>query len=123
ASGGDGTGLDGSRLAKLLDIVAALADLPPGEGMPLGSRLAPTASGGPRHAEIALATTAPAGPIAAEIDARARIDESRRIDVSGRLAVTVPLPGAWPTLGIALAADADGFTLELSPAGADPIRL
>lgn len=120
---GDGQALDGSRVAALLDLVAGLAHLPPGPGLPLPGGLSLTASGAPGVVELALATTAPIGPAAVAIDARARIDSTRHVTPAGRVSATIPLPGAWPAVGIAIVASETGFVLELTPEGGETIRL
>jgi Family of unknown function (DUF6603) len=121
---GNGGGFDAARIARLFDIVAGLLELPEGPGVPLTDGLSLTVtSERPGESTIALVTTEPLGEAGLDVEARVTIGAAGHVSVGGRVAATFALPGEWPSIEIALVADADGFTLDATPAGAAPIHL
>ncbi len=118
-------GLDGPRLAGLLQSLNDALGFPSGPGLQLPGDLSVTVSGGtsatdPLH--LGLATTAPIGGVlglALGLD----VDVLRHLTPTGTLTVSTPLAGTWPHVTIAFGASASGVSLVVTPQGVTPIAI
>ncbi|HEY1502139.1 MAG TPA: DUF6603 domain-containing protein [Acidobacteriaceae bacterium] len=117
-----GTGLDSSKITKLLQFIGNIAGLPTGPGLTLPGNLQLTATGAGTSADpvkVQLATTATIGGVL-DLTGGVSFDQLTHPSPTGTLSLTVPpspatLPGPWQQVTVAFGVSTAGVTLSITP--------